>query len=854
VTRTYTLRDLTGSSSVSLVSVTGIIAKQKGLSRTRLDADMLASSDPDMRGQIVESYTLNLIGSSHDNAASQAQTFVRLLKKAAQYFREPWQNEPVYLQVQTGTETNARYALVFGAQELNWPDFFAHPFELQSWIEEFGLSLIREAVWRAAPPGTLSGLSAIVQTASDGPASPTTVQIANHRDDVALTHIYTADVTPTTVELNPAIDAFISSKTPTVNSGTLGIIGAGEDNTDVDTWRSLLKFDLSGIPSNAVLSSAVLSLYVESDHSSNVRTFRVFRTKRAWTEAGCTWNKYDGTNNWDTAGGFHADDCEQTDIGTKSMAAAGETGYQAFTLTLASVQAMIPSGGWTNNGFLVKADTEADDMWRFISREGAGGTLPKLVITYTVTSYSANLYGTAAHALFPATATANDALYIGSNTAPWHHAVFQIGTAGDFSADLIVEYWNGSAWTTCPLDTLATVYPTGNEDELFKSTGQWVLNVGHLTAWATTTVNSVAAWWIRIRLNAVTTWTTSPANATTAIYAQKTPHVEVSASVLKGDVFPFLLMRMVNPYGGDDDEGFPNCSRIIIGAKSRNLTAFVSHLNCGTNGNPSGWTTTYGDDTTETTTDGVAPRGASARCTFATDSSLDVRVILTGDGKLGSWEGLYRVFLRCQQIGGAAGDCRVKLRVCLNSTATSDPKFDTRIATLGAADKGLEVVDLGELKIAGVDVASVDGWGTLDLILQIYGQRSSGASTLRFYDLILIPIDEYALTLDDPISNSATGSSALRGNTALEVDGGIIKNRTMKMLKSGASYYPLETWTRGGAAPGIEPLRQTRLYFLMMHFPAGGTWGTGPMIATLGMHLDFTLYAVPCYQALRGSD
>lgn len=669
---TVTLTD--GTTSVSLVSTsnTGIQAASGGFGLLRLDESMLAGIGSDYRGQLAERYTLNLKGSSHDNAATQIQTFVRLLKKASQYFREPWQTTPVYLQAQTSAESNARYSLVFGAAELSMPDFTDILFASQKFIQNFGLTIMREAVWRAAVPGTLSGLTAITLTASDGPADPTTIQVANYRDDVALTHIFNYDAAP------------------------------------------------------------------------------------AW---------------------------------------------------------------------------------------------------------SANLYGTAAHDLWAvsgSTPAAGDIIYLGSTTGPWHHAVFNIGTAGVFTADVVVEYYV-AAWTAIPEGAASgvqhTVYPTGtSEDTIFQSAGQWVLNVGNLADWAATTINGVNAWWIRIRLNSVAVWTTTPTNATVAIYSQKTPHVELGATGLKGDVLPYLLMRMNHPFGGDDDEGFSSLSRLIVGAKSRNLTAFVSHLNCATTGNPSGWTTTYGDDTSETATDGVAPRGGSARCTFATDASLDVRVTLTGDEKLASWIGVYRAFLRCQQIGGAAGDCRVKLRVCINTALAPDPKWDTKIVSLAAADKGLEVLDLGELKIPWTEVASVDGWGTLDLLFQIYGQRSTGASTLRFYDLILIPVDEWSATLDDPISNSTTGSSALRGNNCLEVDGGLIKNRTLKMLRSGSSYYPLETWTRGGSAPAIEPLRQTRLYFLMMHFPAGGTWGTGPMIATLGQQLDFTLYAVPTYQALRGGD
>lgn len=186
----------------------------------------------------------------------------------------------------------------------------------------------------------------------------------------------------TTTTLNPLIDTNIVSDSPTNNYGTNAALYVGESNgASGRVRRSLLKFDLSGIPANAIIDSAVLSLYAITDFSSNARTARVFRLKQAWTEAGCTWNAYDGTNGWQTAGGFGANDCEQTDIGSLAMTAA-ETmnAYKSWTLDAAKVQEMI-SGAFPNNGFLMKTDTEVDDMYAYNSNEAASNK-PKLVIDW----------------------------------------------------------------------------------------------------------------------------------------------------------------------------------------------------------------------------------------------------------------------------------------------------------------------------------------------------------------------------------------------------------------------------------------------------------------------------------------
>lgn len=191
-----------------------------------------------------------------------------------------------------------------------------------------------------------------------------------------------------TVTLYATADTFMEAREPTTNYNSYSYIYSGEGNNLADHYqRSLVKFDLSSIPSNASVNSAVLSLYCEADLADNARTHRVFRTKRAWVEAQATWNIFSTGNSWQTAGGFGYNDCEQTDIGSRDFTATETLNeYKDFTLTVSAVQAMI-SGSFTNNGFFIKADTELNDSYRFSSREVAGTDQdPKLVIDYTILS------------------------------------------------------------------------------------------------------------------------------------------------------------------------------------------------------------------------------------------------------------------------------------------------------------------------------------------------------------------------------------------------------------------------------------------------------------------------------------
>jgi hypothetical protein len=181
------------------------------------------------------------------------------------------------------------------------------------------------------------------------------------------------------------VDTFIDSAFPTTNFVTAADVRAGEDNTSgAEVCRILIKFDLSSIPADAIVSSAVLSLWQSSERSGNTRTFRVFRQKRDWVESQATWNIYKTSNNWQTAGGFGADDCEQTDIGSLSMTGTEGAGEKQFNLTASAIQEMI-SGAFVNNGFLIKTDTESDDMQLFRSAtDGTSSLRPKLTVTYEV--------------------------------------------------------------------------------------------------------------------------------------------------------------------------------------------------------------------------------------------------------------------------------------------------------------------------------------------------------------------------------------------------------------------------------------------------------------------------------------
>lgn len=184
-------------------------------------------------------------------------------------------------------------------------------------------------------------------------------------------------------------DTDIDVTNPTTNTGGGTTLSAGESIAPFDGVRKriLIKFSLTGIPPSSVINSAILSLFIDSNLAGNTRDINIYRLLRAWTEGGATWNKYDGTNDWGTAGAENTtSDREVANIGSASVSVSPATDAEIqITITAAKLQEMLVGGIFVNNGFLLQMTTEVDDYHTYRSSEYAVDTskIPKLVVDYT---------------------------------------------------------------------------------------------------------------------------------------------------------------------------------------------------------------------------------------------------------------------------------------------------------------------------------------------------------------------------------------------------------------------------------------------------------------------------------------
>jgi hypothetical protein len=149
---------------------------------------------------------------------------------------------------------------------------------------------------------------------------------------------------------------------------------------------SLLKFDLSSIPANAIVNSATLTMTVQANDSYLVDdTVSVHRVKQNWTEDGATWNTYDGSNSWNTPGGLGASDIDTTALSTLAFTGISADTAEDFTLDTTEIQKMV-DGTNPNYGFLVKCSSaENFSGWSFYSSDNnISAYRPNLVIDYSL--------------------------------------------------------------------------------------------------------------------------------------------------------------------------------------------------------------------------------------------------------------------------------------------------------------------------------------------------------------------------------------------------------------------------------------------------------------------------------------
>jgi RHS repeat-associated protein len=174
---------------------------------------------------------------------------------------------------------------------------------------------------------------------------------------------------------NPSVDTSIYSGPPNTSYGSATQLTVGNDGTGF--WRSLVRYDLSAIPTNAYVYSADLELYKSYSGGSNgtktvAAVNQSWSGSSTWSSLGCTVNSFPA--------GF------ATSLGT--VASQGSGGwYDCWTKDVDyTVQRWI-SGAQTNNGFAFWQDESGGQGAAYLSKfnsQDNSANKPYLQLEYEV--------------------------------------------------------------------------------------------------------------------------------------------------------------------------------------------------------------------------------------------------------------------------------------------------------------------------------------------------------------------------------------------------------------------------------------------------------------------------------------
>ncbi|WP_437821898.1 DNRLRE domain-containing protein [Sorangium sp. So ce1078] len=160
-------------------------------------------------------------------------------------------------------------------------------------------------------------------------------------------------------------DATIWQVSPSWNDGASTTLTTGTGTGGVR--RSLLRFDLAGIPASAEIASATLSLYQTYKIESS--TVRVHRATAPWSESAVTWSSF--------GGGGHFDPAVEASFVTGG--AGGTAGFRNVDVT-ALAQAWV-SGAQGNHGVLLEEAAVTRSTLRS-SESASAAERPALTVCY----------------------------------------------------------------------------------------------------------------------------------------------------------------------------------------------------------------------------------------------------------------------------------------------------------------------------------------------------------------------------------------------------------------------------------------------------------------------------------------
>jgi hypothetical protein len=322
-------------------------------------------------------------------------------------------------------------------------------------------------------------------------------------------------------------------------------------------------------------------------------------------------------------------------------------------------------------------------------------------------------------------AAANEAVYFGIDTTlpdsgPFASLVFDL-LQGQTDLTIIWEYWNGAWVLLTTQDNTSDLVNTGvNSVHWIPPTG-WTPNDPGV---------GTTGYWMRARVSAIGAAPAPPIQQNRDVYTITWPYIEVQSADIDGDIEAIMRSMLHNQSGAAGGPLAAGTGRIIMGLRSISRgERFAAYINLADEQNDTGITVTVDTIVNAFATLNGAPSG---RYVLVGAGAGWIRVAFDSD-LVTEYIGRYRVFLRHTQLTAAGDTAQLVIYYGDDDTYSY---VGNAIPTLNISN--YQVIDFGQIDFPGIEMSATDAvTATMEII-------TSATNGIRAFDLIMIPVDEWA--------------------------------------------------------------------------------------------------------------
>lgn len=181
-----------------------------------------------------------------------------------------------------------------------------------------------------------------------------------------------------------ASDTKIAEQYPTTgyDTATVQVVDGDEPSGGGKDVATLIRWDNLGIPSDAVVTSASITIYIGGgSNSASSTAYPLYAVTRPWRAATATWELADQGAAWATQGAMGATDREAASIGATPTNKSGSATITLNAAGIAKVQAWVQDPS-TNQGIVIASSSNTDGLSLYSSEYSTVANRPMLSVTY----------------------------------------------------------------------------------------------------------------------------------------------------------------------------------------------------------------------------------------------------------------------------------------------------------------------------------------------------------------------------------------------------------------------------------------------------------------------------------------